>query len=369
MRDPIRGSRRPLAVIGVMAMIAFASQLALVVPAAAAPPFSGGMSPTIVGGGADVNGDGVVDATDDSNAFYGDTSIINGSLDCDAWTGDNGGEQGDGVIDTADDCTMIGYDGTVAGVTITVADGQFGVADGPLPQVFNAATPDNPDVGDSDFAWSTIGGLVDANGDETITLDDCHVDVIGSADILGNDGANTNPCGFATGPDPADNGKVDMNSDGAITSADSCSNECFLGLDVEEGLVVVSECAGYEGDPRNQVVGSGASETLSGTSGADVVCAKGGDDVVNAGGGQDLVLGGGGADVVTGAEGADTLQGGDGRDELRGGDGVDTIQGGDGNDALYGSNGNDNLKCGGGNDTAVGGPGKDTFSGCEHVTQ
>jgi hypothetical protein len=43
-----------------------------------------GLSPTIVGGLADVNGDGaVVDGNDDANAFYGDTSIIDGALDCD----------------------------------------------------------------------------------------------------------------------------------------------------------------------------------------------------------------------------------------------------------------------------------------------
>jgi Ca2+-binding RTX toxin-like protein len=234
--------------------------------------------------------------------------------------------------------------------------------------VFNSADPDNPDVGDSDFAWSTMAGLVDANGDETIDLDDCHVDVIGSADILGNDAMDTNPCGFATASDPADNGKVDLDGDGVITSADSC-DRCFLGQDLEDGLVVVGECAGYEGDPRNQVVGTGASETLPGTSAADIVCAKGGDDVVNSGGGKDLVLGGGGADLVQSADGVDTLKGGGGRDELRGGDGGDTIQGGDGNDSLYGWNGADHIACGAGNDTAVGGPGKDTFSGCEHVTQ
>lgn len=79
-------------------------------PTIIATSFSGGVSPTIFGSLADLNGDGVVDGADDSNAFYGDTSIIDGALDCDAWTTDNDGTAGDGTIDGSDDCTLIGYD-------------------------------------------------------------------------------------------------------------------------------------------------------------------------------------------------------------------------------------------------------------------
>ena len=49
------------------------------------PPLTGAFSPNIIGERADLNGGGIVNGADDSNAFYGDTSIIDGQLDCNAW--------------------------------------------------------------------------------------------------------------------------------------------------------------------------------------------------------------------------------------------------------------------------------------------
>jgi Ca2+-binding RTX toxin-like protein len=356
-------ARRRLAVFGVFVLMAFYAQLTFAGPAAAAP-FSGGLSPTIIGGRADLNGDGVVNAADDSNAFYGDTAIIDGQLDCDAWATANDGAAGSGVIDVDDDCTLVGYDGTADGVTITVTDGQFVAWSGPLPTVFNAADPDNPSVLASDFAWSTINGRVDSNGDETIDADDCSVDVIGTADILGNDVANSNPCGFATLTDPADNGKVDLNSDGDITTADSCAR-CFLGHRVILGVVQQANCPGHVGDPRNQVVGTPGPDVLVGTAGADVICGRGGNDILTGKGGNDLLIGGSGADRLRGGAGADILKGGRGRDVLRGGSGNDRLNGGPGNDRLYGQPGNDHLNGGRGFDLGVGGLGQDTFFSIE----
>jgi hypothetical protein len=218
-------------------------------PASPAGAFTGGFSPTIIGGLADLNGDGIISGRDDSNAFYGDTSIIDGALDCNNWATENDGTAGDLVINVNDDCTLIGYDGTPDGITIEVVDGEFQVANGPLPTVFNAADPDNPDISDSDFAWSAIGGRVDSNGNEFIDPGDCHFGLIGQAvdsglgdptdgaDILGNTQTDTNPCGFANAPDPANNGLVDLNSDGNITAADSC-DDCFFGHDVDSGFVM-----------------------------------------------------------------------------------------------------------------------------------
>jgi Ca2+-binding RTX toxin-like protein len=241
-----RAAGRRAALVGVLSLLVFCVQLVLAAPAGAVP-LTGGFSPTIIGERADLNGDGVVNGRDDSNAFYGDTSIIDGMLDCENWTVPNDGDAGDGVIGTDDDCELIGYDGTADGVTIVVSGGEFQVADGRLPTVFNAADPDNPDVGDSDFAWSAIGGRVDSNGDEAISGDDCHFGLIGEtidaglgdptdgADILGNPGANE--CGFAQPPAGANNGFVDLNSDTLITAgADSCA-DCFFGLALVAGLV------------------------------------------------------------------------------------------------------------------------------------
>ena len=385
--------RRRVAILGVLSLLAFCIQLVLAAPAGAAP-YTGGFSPTIVSGGADLNGDGIVNGRDDSNNFFGDTDIIDGMLDCDAWGAvANDGGAGDGAITTADDCALVGFDGTLNGVTINVDNGVFQVANGPLPTVFNAADPDNPDVGASDFAWSAINGRVDSNGDETIDADDCHFGLIGQTvdagagdmtdgvDILGNDG--TNQCGFGTPPNTADNGLVDLNSDADITAADSCAN-CFFGLDVQAGVVQAQACPGFAGDPRNQVVGTSGPDVLVGTAGADIICGRGGNDVLLGRGGNDLLLGGRGSDVLVGRggndrliggaggdslrgnAGADVLRGGGGRDVLRGGGGPDRLFGGRGNDVLLGGRGNDRLDGGRGrSDGCFGGPGRDSMVRCE----
>ena len=41
---------------------------------------TGGFSPTVINGGADPNGSGVVKGRDDASEFYGDTSISDGKL-------------------------------------------------------------------------------------------------------------------------------------------------------------------------------------------------------------------------------------------------------------------------------------------------
>jgi Ca2+-binding RTX toxin-like protein len=350
--------RRTRALVGTFAILALlVAQLVVAAPVAAAA-YTGGLAPTIIGGKADLNGDGVVNATDDANAFYGDTGIIDGQLDCDAWGAiANDGGQGDGVIDASDDCALVGYDGTPDGVTIWVVNGSFQVANGSLPTVFNAADPDNADVGDSDFAWSTIDGRVDANGDETIDGDDCSFGLAG-ADILGNDGSNS--CGFAQAPNTANNGLVDLNQDQEITSADSCSDGCFLGHDVLLGKVQALEepatCPGFASDPRNQIVGTTGADVLTGTSGADIICGLGGNDTLRGLGGNDVLKGGAGNDILVGGRGSDTLRGGSGGDVLRGSRGADTLRGGRGADRLNG---------GLGIDTCGGGPGVDTIQNCE----
>jgi Ca2+-binding RTX toxin-like protein len=367
-------ARRRLTVLGVLSLLAFCAQLVLAAPAAAAP-FTGGLSPRIIANLADLNGDGLRDGRDDANAFYGDTHIIDGHLDCDAWTAANDGSVGDGVIDGFDDCTLIGYDGTADGVTINVVDGAFIVANGPLPKVFNAAQPNNPDIGDSDFAWSAINGRVDSNGNETIDSNDCHFGLIGQANDTGitdpTEGADilgTDPgCGFATPPPAGTDGLVDLNSDGVITFAgDSCSNRCFFGRNVRRGIVQgPPECPGFAGDPRNDVIGTSGPDILIGTARADIICAFGGNDLLVGRGGNDLLLGGRGADDLRGRAGADVLRSGFGPDVLRGGTGPDRLFGQRGNDLLFGGGGNDLLDGGPGRDRGVGGPGLDTFVRCE----
>jgi hypothetical protein len=367
--------RRRMAILGALSLLAFCAQLVLAAPAAAGD-LTGGFSPTVINGGADLNGDGAVTGRDDANTFYGSTHIIDGKLDCDTWGPiANAGTAGNGVIGAGDNCSLVGYDGTPDGRTIEVVAGVFQMANGPLPEVFNAAEPNNPDISDSDFAWSAIDGRVDSNGNEAIDGDDCHFGLIGQAtdvglgdatdgvDILGNDG--TNQCGFATPPNTADNGLVDLNSDADITGVDSCTNGCFFGHDVALGKVQELECPGHQGDPRNDVIGTSGADVLAGTAGDDIICAFGGNDTLIGRGGNDLLLGGGGSDELGGGAGADNLKASRGADVLRGGRGPDDLFGGRGNDALFGNRGNDFLNGGRGFDRCVGGPGRDVSIRCE----
>jgi Ca2+-binding RTX toxin-like protein len=361
-----RNRARPRTIVAAVAALAMTAASLLLATPLAAGPLDGGFSPTLVSGRADLNGDGAVTGRDDANAFYGDTHIIDGMLDCDAWLFiANDGDAGDNAVTAADDCSLVGYDGTPDGVTIEVVDGVFQASNGRLPKVFNAGDPDNPDIGDSDFAWSAIDGRVDANGDETINGEECHFGLVGTlvdaglgdptdgADVLGNPGANE--CGFGTPPNTADNGLVDLNGDSDITSADSCANGCFFGLDLLLGKVQEPECPGREGDPRNDVIGTPGPDRLNGTPGNDIICGLGGADTLDGKGGRDLVLGGNGADLMRGGLGADTL---------RGGAGPDRMFGQAGNDLLAGEAGNDFLHGGPGRDACLGGPGRDTFRSC-----
>jgi IPT/TIG domain len=245
-----RDRRHPRLAVAVFtgALVAFQAIGLVGAQTAAAAVFTGGFSPKIFGGGADLNGDGAVTGRDDSQDFFGDTEIIDGKLDCNAWVAANDGSGGSGDITTADDCSLVAYDGTSDGVTITVTDGAFGWTTGTaLPTVYNVDNPDSPGVAVADFAWSTILGKVDSNGDEVIDGTDCTFGLIGQtvdtglgdptdgADVLGSDAG----CGFAVTPSSTLDGLVDLNSDVAITAADTCTNGCFFGHNVTLGLVQI----------------------------------------------------------------------------------------------------------------------------------
>ena len=351
-----RTAQRKLFLV-LVSLLALCIPLLLAGPAGAGP-LTGGFSPTIVGQSADVDGNGIVNGGDDANAFYGDTSIIDGKLDCDAWgVAANDGGEGDGTINGSDDCSLVGYDGTPDGVTIDVDNGLFQVGNGPLPTVFNASDPDNPSVADSDFAWSAIDGRVDSNGNEGIDSDDCHVGVVDSdRRTLDRRGRTRTPAGSRAARTRPRTACWTSTTTRRSTPTDSCADGCFFGLDVASGKVQEVECPGFEGDPRHDVIGTPGDDTLIGTAGRDIICGRGGDDTLVGAGAKDLLLGAGGADVA---------RGGGGRDVLRGGSGRDRLLGGDAGDRLFGNGGNDHLNGGRGFDRGFGGPGHDTFVSCE----
>ena len=118
-------------------------------------------------------------------------------------------------------------------------------------------------------------------------------------------------------------------------------------------------CPGFAGDPRNQVVGGPAAETLVGTARRDVICGLGGSDTLRGLAANDVILGGRGRDTLRGNRGADRMDGGTHRDVLAGGFGSDKMRGKNGPDSLFGQAGNDRMRSGAGPDTQSGGPGAD----------
>ena len=83
------------------------------------------------------------------------------------------------------------------------------------------------------------------------------------------------------------------------------------------------------------IVGTSASETLTGGPGPDIISGQGG---------KDKIKGLGGKDVICGDAGKDNLNGGNGKDQLFGGKGKDKTVGGKGKDKCVGGGGDDSGK-------------------------
>jgi Tol biopolymer transport system component len=78
------------------------------------------------------------------------------------------------------------------------------------------------------------------------------------------------------------------------------------------------------------IVGTSASETLSGGPNADIISGQGGKDTISGLDGKDVICGDAGKDKLNGGKGKDILNGGKGNDKLNGGKGKDTCIGGKG---------------------------------------
>ncbi|RNL61024.1 hypothetical protein EFK50_16690 [Nocardioides marmoriginsengisoli] len=111
------------------------------------------------------------------------------------------------------------------------------------------------------------------------------------------------------------------------------------------------------------LIGSPASDRLSGAAGADRILGGNGNDQLNGLGGNDYLDGGAGADTVNGGAGTDRVYGQAGNDALRGNEGADQIWGGSGRDRLDGGSGNDVLRGGADLDAVLGGAGADRLFG------
>ncbi len=116
-------------------------------------------------------------------------------------------------------------------------------------------------------------------------------------------------------------GGVDECERAAGDPADSTAGNCTD--DVVKTWELAATCPGFEGDTRNQVIGTSGDDVLVGTDAADVICGLGGDDLLRGARGNDLIKGGGGDDVMKGGRGRDTLLGGPGPDTANGNRGRD----------------------------------------------
>jgi hypothetical protein len=100
-------------------------------------------------------------------------------------------------------------------------------------------------------------------------------------------------------------------------------------------------CPGFEGDTRNQIIGTPGDDVLIGTDGPDIICGLGGDDTIRGRRGADVIRGGAGNDVISGGRGNDLIRGGGGDDTMRGRAGRDRLFGGPGPDTAIGGKGID----------------------------
>lgn len=115
------------------------------------------------------------------------------------------------------------------------------------------------------------------------------------------------------------------------------------------------------GDMTSFQLGTGASDVILGTYGADFMYGGAGDDELRGLAGHDFGNGGSGNDFVAGDGDNDWVMGGSGNDQVVGGAGHDTVFGDDGNDRTYGGTGHDLVVGGRGNDEMIGGEGDDIF--------
>ncbi|MEQ9638721.1 MAG: hypothetical protein RIM84_01755 [Alphaproteobacteria bacterium] len=113
----------------------------------------------------------------------------------------------------------------------------------------------------------------------------------------------------------------------------------------------------------DSIDGGAGNDTIFSNGGNDTVLGNVGDDLLAAGSGNDSVGGGAGADSAFGQSGNDTLMGGDGADDMKGNTDDDMLMGEAGNDTLRGQVGTDMVDGGVDDDLLFGGGGDDSVDG------
>ncbi|MEL6479364.1 MAG: calcium-binding protein, partial [Pseudomonadota bacterium] len=192
---------------------------------------------------------------------------------------------------------------------------------------------DDPDV--NEVTISTDDFIDAGEGDDTAHGGDGDDTLLGGSgnDVLdGGEGADSIDGG--SGSDTVD---FSQSSDGVTVDLASGTG---TGGDAEgDTFSSVENVIGSEAD--DSLTGSDSTaETLSGGGGADDIAGGGGDDSLDGGGGADEIYGGSGNDQLDGGAGADDLFGGEGADRIAfdANSAGDSIEGGGGADTLDASN-------------------------------
>lgn len=163
---------------------------------------------------------------------------------------------------------------------------------------------------------------------------------------------------------PAGTTNVIIGSAASETLTGTDGADCIFGLggdDTIDGLDGDDYICGGAGN--DTIVGGLGNDTLFGETNADTISGGFGDDTIDGGGGSDILNGEGGVDTIFGGAGADTISGGPQPDFIRGGTGADILSGGGDDDDIGGEAGNDTITGDGGNDTITGGAGADDIRG------
>ena len=227
-------------------------------------------------------------------------------------------------------------------------------------QVFKVSTPSDLHEPMYLIVNLAVGGYWPGDPDETTvfpaTLEVDYIRVY--SDINAGSGSGSG----GTGSSNTDNGK--MTGFAEVDLLGTVASEKLTGSNLHDQILGEGGddfIVGYGGedylrggDGNDEVYGGGGFDDIHGNIGDDYLEGEAGNDWVVGGKGEDTLYGGIGNDIVLGNIGKDFIDGETGQDTLRGGQDADELHGGEGNDWLSGDRGYDEL---------YGGPGADIFHG------
>jgi VCBS repeat-containing protein len=217
----------------------------------------------------------------------------------------------------------------------------------------NAAVTLTVDVDDGGASGSG-GALTDQ---ATVAIS---IDPVDDPSTAADDAVSTPEDTVLSGNVLADNGSgpdTDVDSPLSITAVNGDTGAVGVAVTLASGaLVTVNTDGTFDYDPNGKFdtlpVGGTATDSFAYTlNGADVATVT------------VTITGVDSNDLLLGTVASDSLSGGIGFDTLYGDDGNDLLVGGADGDFLYGQNGDDTIEGGDGNDVAAGGPGADSLDG------